>query len=199
MNSAKRMAGDFEITAALHIGEKEIVMGENLSDNKQPFMVAYCDRNELFAQYYDVLTSPDYTEIVKIFGERISAQADRVREANESIDVPNAVITKENCFPNNYSKSINGKVIAINPDTLRNEYRRAERQLYLVTGGFGAEANSRGSAVLCKNIYDGKDTRFERRDVLGEVKPDRLPDWAKEAIRKLPEKEKQKKHKDRER
>ena len=90
----------------------------------------------------------------------------------------------------------NGKVIAIKPDTLRNEYRRADRQLYFVTGGFGAEANSRGSAVFCKNLHTGENTRFERRDVMGEVKPDRLPDWAKEAIKKLPEK---KKHKDRER
>ena len=38
----------------------------------------------------------------------------------------------------------------------------------------------RGSAVFCKNLYDGKNTRYERMDVLGEVKPERMPDWAKE-------------------
>ena len=36
------------------------------------------------------------------------------------------------------------------------------------------------SAVFCKNLYDGKNTRFERMDVLGEIKPERMPDWAKE-------------------
>lgn len=199
MESTKRMAGDYEITAALRIGDKEIVIGENLTDEKKPFMVSYCDRNELFAQYYDVLTSTDYTEIVKLYGERICSQAELVRESIERLDIPVSIITQKDCYPNDYSKSINGKVIAISPDALRNEYRRADRQLYLVKGGFGAEANSRGSAVFCKNIYDGKETRFERQDVLGEVKPDRLPDWAKEAIRNLPEKEKPKKHKDRER
>ena len=57
---------------------------------------------------------------------------------------------------------------------------KPDRQLFLVTGGFGASANARGSAVFCKNLYDGKNTRYERMDVLGEVKPERMPDWAKE-------------------
>jgi hypothetical protein len=195
MENEKRMAGDYEITNSFHIGDREIVIGENFADAGHPYMVAYCDRNELFAKYYDVMTSVDYTEIVKLYGERICSQAELVLKSNKELDLPATVISKDDCVPDDYRKSINGKVIAINPDTLRNEYRRADRQLYLVTGGFGAEANSRGSAVFCKNLHTGENTRFERRDVLGEVKPDRLPDWAKEAIKKLPEK----KHKDRER
>ena len=51
-----------------------------------------------------------------------------------------------------------------------------------VTGGFGASANSRGSAVFCTNLHTGKNTRFERMDVMGEVKPECMPDWAKEKI-----------------
>ena len=83
-------------------------------------------------------------------------------------------------IPDHYKNDINGKIIAINPAVLKPEYQRADRQLYLVTGGFGASANARGSAVFCKNLYDGKNTRFERMDVLGEIKPERMPDWAKE-------------------
>lgn len=196
MTQEKRMAGDYEITNSFHIGDREIVIGENFADAEHPYMVAYCDRNEIFAKYYDVMTSIDYTEIVQLYGERICTQAALVLNFNKELDVPNTVITKDDCIPDDYRKSINGKVIAIKPDTLRNEYRRADRQLYFVTGGFGAEANSRGSAVFCKNLHTGENTRFERRDVVGEVKPDRLPDWAKEAIKKLPEK---KKHKTRER
>lgn len=54
MDIEKRMAGDYEITAAMHIGDKEIVIGENLADKNTPYMVAYCERNELLARYYDV-------------------------------------------------------------------------------------------------------------------------------------------------
>ena len=98
----------------------------------------------------------------------------------EKLDIPVTVITQVDCIPDHYKNDINGKIIAINPAVLKPEYQRADRQLYLVTGGFGASANARGSAVFCRNLYDGKDTRYERMDVLGEVKPERMPDWAKE-------------------
>jgi hypothetical protein len=49
-----------------------------------------------------------------------------------------------------------------------------------VGGGFGAGANSRGNAVFCHHLNNGKQTRFERYDIQGEVKPEHLPKWAKE-------------------
>ena len=98
----------------------------------------------------------------------------------KELDIPVTVITEADCIPDHYKNDINGKIIAINPAILKPEYQRADRQLYYVTGGFGASANSRGSAVFCKNLYDGKTTRYERMDVLGEIKPERMPDWAKE-------------------
>ncbi len=73
-------------------------------------------------------------------------------------------------------------VLSGDPKVLKPEFQRADRQLYLVTGGFGASANSRGSAVFCTNLHTGKNTRFERMDVMGEVKPECMPDWAKEKI-----------------
>ena len=61
---------------------------------------------------------------------------------------------------------------------------------------FGASANSRGSAVFCTNLHTGKSTRYERMDVMGEVKPERLPEWAKEKAQELSNK---KRNKDKER
>lgn len=199
MTQDKRMAGDYAITSSIHLGDREIVIGENLADPNQPYMVAHCERDELFARYYDVMTSSDYSEIVMLYAERIKAQAELLQKEVKALDVPVEIITKDDCIPDDYRKSITGKVVAIDPDVLRNEYRRADRQLYLVTGGFGAKANSRGSAVFCKNLHTGEDTRFERRDVMGEIKPDRLPDWAKEKANDLPHQNKSNTHKSRER
>jgi hypothetical protein len=60
-------------------------------------------------------------------------------------------------------------------------------------GGFGCSPNARGSAVFCTEIYTGKQIRREKHDVLGVVRPDRIPDWAREKLaaleEKLPEKE----------
>lgn len=113
MENEKRMAGDYEITNSFHIGDREIVIGENFADAGHPYMVAYCDRNELFAKYYDVMTSVDYTEIVKLYGERICSQAELVLKSNKELDLPATVISKDDCVPDDYRKSINGKVIAI--------------------------------------------------------------------------------------
>ena len=80
-------------------------------------------------------------------------------------------------------KIICRKRIAIDPNVLKPEYRRADRQLYLVTGGFGASANCRGSAVFCTNLHTGKTTRYERMNVIGEVKPECMPEWAKQKVK----------------
>ena len=69
MTEEKRMAGDYEITAAFHIGDKEVVMGENPANPDERYMVGYCEKNEIFASYGIVLTSENYADIAKQFGE----------------------------------------------------------------------------------------------------------------------------------
>jgi hypothetical protein len=63
---------------------------------------------------------------------------------------------------------------------LHPEYRRGEVQIVLVSGGNGARANAHGRAVFCYHLNDGKQTRFERHDIQGEVKPEYIPKWAKD-------------------
>ena len=138
------------------------------------------DRNDIFEKFTECAVGDDYIDAALFFAERIKQDAERFREEVEKLDIPVTVITEADCIPDHYKNDINGKIIAINPAILKPEYQRADRQLFLVTGGFGASANARASAVFCKNLYDGKNTRYERMDVLGEVKPERMPDWAKE-------------------
>lgn len=70
----------------------------------------------------------------------------------------------------------------IKADVLRREYRTAQHQLKLCVGGFGASPHSRGSAVFCQDLCSGQTSRFERRDILGTVKPEMLPAWAKQKL-----------------
>lgn len=106
-------------------------------------------------------------------------------------------ITAEQCIPDDYKKDIDGKVIVIRSDVLRREYQTADKQLWLCRGGFGSHANSRGSACFCVNLYSGKESRWERRDVLGEMKE--LPDWAKERLAAIQAEQAQKEKKTAER
>ena len=181
MDNEKRKVGDYTVLCAVNIGSREIILAENeQSANGERFLCCYGERNDIFEKFTECAVGDDYIDAALFFAERIKQDAERFREEVEKLDIPVTVITEADCIPDHYKNDINGKIIAINPAILKPEYQRADRQLYYVTGGFGASANSRGSAVFCKNLYDGRITRYERMDVLGEVKPERMPDWAKE-------------------
>ena len=63
----KRMAGDFEIIQAFHIGDQEVVIGENPNASvEERYMCAYCQQNEIVALYNDVQVSDDFCEIAKV-------------------------------------------------------------------------------------------------------------------------------------
>jgi hypothetical protein len=205
VENEKRMAGDYEIIHAVQIGDREIVVGESPVDtNRQKYMTAFCEANELFARYDEVLVSNDYPEIMKHFGGRIAQQAEKTRAELftpkfQGIDV--SPITAETCTAITGKDDLNGKVIVIRPEVLRREYRRATNQVKFCTGGFGASPNSRGSACFCKDVYSGKESRYERRDVLGVLTPEQRPEWVKyglESIKKV-EGQKDKTNKERER
>ncbi len=61
---------------------------------------------------------------------------------------------------------------------------------------FGCEPNSRGSACFCTNLYSGKESRYERRDILGVIEKDKLPEWAKQRFDEI-QKERAEKRKER--
>ena len=195
----KEVIGDYEVLASVHVGEKEVVIGEKEPNNDGlRFMCGYMERTDIFNLCNECVYSDDYIEIAHLFGSRIKEAAELFKNKDKELGIPVTVITEKDCIPDHYSHDINGKVIAIDPKVLKPEFQRADKQLYLVTGGFGASANSRGSAVFCTNLLTGKSTRYERMDVMGEVKPECMPDWAKRKLETM-NLTRAKKNKDRER
>ncbi len=172
----------YEITDTVHIGDREVVFGVNSERNpNERYLCAYCRSNGLFTQFEEGATGA-YLEIMKLFTERVNGQIEKVEKEQSKIIVPLEPITANQCLPDDLSQNIEGKVVAIKEEALRPEYRTADHQLELVLGGFGAYGNARGTAVFCKNLYSGKESRWERYDVQGEVKPECLPDWAKKQL-----------------
>lgn len=180
MAEEKRMAGDYEIIQAFHIGDREVVLGVN--PNAAPderYMCSLGEKNDVLEFYNDVMVSDDYAEIVQLFGQRIIDQARKVQQElfkpsfqgidNEPITQCNRITSKDD---------LHNRVVVIKPNVLRREYQHATHQLVLVTGGFGASPNSRGSACFCVNLYTGESGRFERQDILGTLNEDQLPKWA---------------------
>jgi len=185
-NKEKRMVDTYEIMQSIELGDKEILFGVDLK-NKLPYMVCNCTYDNPFnAQTpFDAIGGNDYLEMIGEYLTRATNQLDAVKIEKANINIPLYTVSAEDCYPNDYSQSIVNKVVAIIPETLRAEYRTVDNQLVYVNGGFGAEANSRGRAVYTKNLYSGKDDRWNRENILGEVREDKLPDWAKEKLAEL--------------
>lgn len=198
----KRMAGDYKIIHALHIGPSEIVIGEYpAAPEGEKYLCATCVSNDLFTRYDDCMVSDDYAEIVQIFGQRVAQQAEKTRLElfkPRFQGIPNDPVTIKDCTPLSGEDNLEGKVVVIKQEVLRREYRMATHQLKLCRGGSGARPNSRGTACFCTDLYSGKEARFERWDVLGTMKPEQLPEWAKHQFEIVLQTERQKHEKDKE-
>ena len=182
-NEEKRMAENYEIIATFPIGDKEVVFGRDLNCDKPYFCGLYSKENIICytrERYEDCFVSDNYIDIMELFAERIKKQCQQVREMWAEVMVPHEPITPEMCYKNDYKVSIKGKIVAIKQSVFRPEFQSADRQLFYITGGSGAVADSRGSACFGVNLYSGLELRWERYDVQGEVKPECLPEWAKE-------------------
>ena len=203
MSEEKRIAGDYEIIQSVHIGDREIVVGENQADTDAlPYLVAYYESNAIIGRYYDAVGSNDFPEIMEIYGQRIMEQAQKTRaelSKPKMQGIDNSPITAEGCTPISYDDDLNGKVIVIKPEVQRPEYTRANIQVILCTGCFGDYPHSRGSAVFCTEIYTGRQSRFERRDILGILEPENQPKWVQHYLLILQQAEKQKNGKEHER
>lgn len=78
--------------------------------------------------------------------------------------------------------NITDKVIVISPKYLKDEYWSPENQLWLAKGGFGCEPDKIGRAVYAVSLYDGEETRWNRENVIGVIKPECMPFWAEDNL-----------------
>lgn len=198
MNDEKRMVDTYEVKHSIHVGDKEILFAVDSTKTDSPYMVCCCtwDNPLGVEQFFDAAGSDDYLEMMTEFTDRVQAQLEAVKSERDKITVPLSPFTLDHCIPDDRRERIENKVVVIRAENLRPEYRTADKQLVLATGGFGAHANARGRAVYTINLYSGKESRWNREDILGTIKPEHMPDWAKERLKQIQAERqaKQKKH-----
>lgn len=201
MSDEKRMLDTYTVEQSIFIGDKEVVFGVDKA-KELPYMVCYCDYNNPLSAAWptEAIGSDDYLEAMQVFTERVGVQIEQTRTEQEKFQFDMTPFTKDDCIPDDRSKSIVGKVVVINAEPKRHEYQHSAYQLVLADGGNGA-IGGRGQAVFGTCLSDGHRARWKRYDVLGEIKPERMPAWAKEALTKIdkPQPAKPPKNKDHER
>lgn len=162
-----RKIGDYSVKYSMYIGHKDIALGENPSaDKDERYMCCFVETNAIFERYSGVLVSDDFAEIAKVFGQRVSDAAEEIIQENERACQEvgmNEELTTNSCKPISYEDSIENKVVVVKGSILRPEFRHANHQLMVCTGGFGAQANARGRTCCCISLYDGRKTSFFAR------------------------------------
>lgn len=198
MSNEKRMIGTYAIEQSIFIGDKEVVFGVDQTQ-ELPFMVCYCDYNNPLSAAWptEAIGTEDYLEAMQTFTERVQSQIEQTRAEQEKFPFDMTPFTIDDCIPDKKDKSIIGKVVVVNAEPKRYEYQHSAYQLVLADGGNGA-IGGRGQAVFGTSLADGHKARWERFDVLGEIKPECMPAWAKEALMKIQQQERTKKSHNRE-
>ncbi len=138
--------------------------------------------NGLFGRY-EGITTDDYFEALKHFGENIGAESIILRN-EQKIDglKDTACLTPKDMIPIDWHYSIKECTVAVKPEVLSEGCRNIGNQLYYIVSGFGAEANSRGSACYGWNLCRRKYERIERSEVMGIVPESLLPYVAKQTL-----------------
>jgi len=189
MADEERKFGDMEVTHAIHVGDREVLLLIDPNSEECPYLVCYNKRIPGLGldNPTEIVGGADYLEAMDEFLRRVQGQVDQVRTESILYGEPQEVLGKEHCLPSDgMEPDLHGRVVVIKPTALRPEYRGATYQIVYVSGGFGAAANARGSAVFGNNVYSGDKSDWRRPDVLGILDPTKAPDWVKpgvEAIR----------------
>lgn len=197
MQQEKKIIGEgYVLEYEVYAAERRIIFAVNPDRKaKNRFMTCFYRHNDIVGEYYDVLVSDDYIEMMKDFAERIKTDVETLEAERKTLGLADtSCLEKEHLLCTGRDIDIHNQIVAIYPRYLLDGCQDIAHQLYYVTGGFGANANSRGNACFCYNLYTGKETRIERPEVFGIVRPECVPDFAKETLNKIKEKEKEKRN-----
>ena len=163
---------------------KHTILAEN-PENPYPYLICNIkfDNPLGIEERYDGVAFDNYTEAMREFVTRVDGLVSELETARIESGLPFHTLTAaEHCIPDSYKGDYEGKLVIIKPEMLAPEYRSAEHQLGLCTGGFGANAEARGRAVFVKELYSGKEMRFDRTQVAGVADPAKLPEWARNKL-----------------
>ena len=168
---------DYQRIQSIRLAGLTLFMGWNPKDSKSTYLlcdIVSCDIGDI---YKNAIVSNEYLEIAQGYVERLGKQLAIAKEFRGKRSLPVQMLGMKHCRKRDEKESLAGSLIVLKPESLSPEYRTADCQLVIATGGFGCEPNARGRAVYVKELYSGKEYRMNIGDVLGIADYAALPDW----------------------
>ena len=188
MDNEKEIINEhYEVVSSMYIGGKRMILAiSNDKEEQYPYLKCIYTENELFGTYESVIASDSYPEAIKLYADDIKAEAIQL-ELNQRArgDAALPCYMADEVHPVYFTDNIIGKVVAIEEKYLSVGYKARGHQLYYVVGGSGAYPNSRGQACFSYNLYNGKKERIERYEVMGYMREDELPEFARKSLVKI--------------
>ena len=188
----------YEVVSSMNIGGKRMILAvSNDKEEQYPYLKCIYTENELFGTYESVIASDSYPEAIKLYADDIKAEAVQLELNQRAMgDAALPCYKPDEVRPVYFTDNIIGKVVAVEEKYLSNGYKDRGHQLYYVVGGSGAYPNSRGQACFSYDLYNGKKERIERYEVMGCMREDELPEFAKKTLETVKERVRKEKDKD---
>jgi hypothetical protein len=191
MPDEKRMIMDYEVTTAVKIGGTELVFCEDIKV-ENPFMVCNVTRNNVFnaEEYGEGVAGSDYVEMMADFLGRAQGLLKAVEAERAERGISAVPLTAVDCIEDSYREDYTNQLLVIKPESMTPAARTADHQLFYAAHGNGCNPDTHGTGVYGQNLFTGNHTRWERYDIAGIIRPDRMPAWAKEklaALKEMPE------------
>ena len=175
----KRLIDGYLEKHFIRLAGRDVIFAEK-PEAEAPYLVCFAksDNSLGLVEYYDIQYAADFVEAMWIFNNYQAALLYELKNERAENGLPIQKLTADDCLPDSYDKDWKDSLLIVKPDILAPEYRSAEHQLALCTGGFGANPNARGRAVFVKELHSGKQMRYERYQIAGIADHDKLPEWA---------------------
>jgi len=182
-NPEKRNIEGYIERFSIDLAGESVVIAENKT-NDYPYLVCNIKRDNPLGieERYNGSVTGNYNEAVREYTQRVETLLVALEQERRSSGLPFHTLTAKDCIPNKRTADWENKLIIVKADILAPEYRSAEHQLVLCMGGFGAKANARGNAVYVKELFSGKECRYDRYQIEGLANPRKMPDWVDEKL-----------------
>ncbi len=93
---------------------------------------------------------------------------------------------KSHCIPEDGERlHYEGRVLIFDAERMKHEHLHPEEQLFLAETGFGCMPNARGTKIFGQFLWDNERCHITRQSVIGAIREDCLPDWAKAKLEQM--------------